>query len=138
MARTGKQEWMTLEQIEALAKKLKQMPPLAKSEQKKSKQEAVAMLTDEIAGLREKGYSLEQVVEVLRESELTLTVPTLKSYLQRAKQHNEGKEAAEKPPRKPRKPKADAAVTPPAEEADASSGKRGPLVDSQEMFDQDA
>ena len=43
------------------------------------------MLTGEIAGLRERGYTLEQIAELLTADQLEIGAPTLKSYLQRTK-----------------------------------------------------
>ena len=42
-------------------------------------------LVAEIAALQQRGYTIEQVVESLQGVGLTITTPTLKSYLQRAK-----------------------------------------------------
>jgi hypothetical protein len=138
MART---EYLTVQQIEDLSKKLKGMPPVAKTDQKKSKQEAVAILSDEIAGMKEKGYSLEMIADALKGGGLTLTVPTLKSYLQRAKQQVEGKEEPEKPPRKPRKAKAVLEQAALVESKSESSNegekesKRGPVVENHNIID---
>ena len=59
-----------------------------------TKQEAVKLLAREIEGLQRRGYSLEQVTEMLRGGGLVVSTPTLKSYLSRAKAARErGKEA---------------------------------------------
>jgi len=50
-----------------------------------TKQEAVKLLAREIEGLQRRGYSLEQVTEMLRGGGLVVSTPTLKSYLSRAK-----------------------------------------------------
>jgi hypothetical protein len=47
------------------------------------KQAIVKHVVDEIAGLQERGYTLEEVAELLATGGLKLTLPTLKSYLQR-------------------------------------------------------
>ncbi len=75
----------TTEQLEAIAKKLREMPPVEKKKQKHSKQEAVKLLSKEIAALQKRGYTLEQIAETLRGEGLSIATPTLKSYLQRAK-----------------------------------------------------
>ena len=42
------------------------------------------LLTAEIAAMRERGYTLEQIAALLTEDDLQIGAPTLKSYLQRA------------------------------------------------------
>lgn len=76
----------TTEQIEAIASKLREMPPVEKKKQKHSKQEAVRVLSKEIAALQKRGYTLDQISETLRGECISIATPTLKSYLQRAKQ----------------------------------------------------
>jgi hypothetical protein len=53
--------------------------------QEHSKQEAVRILSKEIAALQKRGYTLDQISETLRGEGLNIATPTLKSYLQRAK-----------------------------------------------------
>ena len=75
----------TTEQLEAIASKLRDMPPVEKKQQEHNKQEAVRMLSKEIADLQKRGYTLDQISETLRGEGLSIATPTLKSYLQRAK-----------------------------------------------------
>lgn len=75
----------TTEQLEAIASKLREMPPVEKKKQEHSKQEAVRVLSKEIAALQKRGYTLDQISETLRGEGLSIATPTLKSYLQRAK-----------------------------------------------------
>jgi hypothetical protein len=75
----------TTEQLEAIAAKLRDMPPVEKKKQEHSKQEAVRMISKEIASLQKRGYTLDQISETLRGEGLSIATPTLKSYLQRAK-----------------------------------------------------
>jgi methionine synthase II (cobalamin-independent) len=75
----------TTEQLEAIAAKLRDMPPVEKKKQEHSKQEAVRILAKEIAALQKRGYTLDQISETLRGEGLSIATPTLKSYLQRAK-----------------------------------------------------
>ncbi|GJB75381.1 hypothetical protein KAM379_44390 [Aeromonas caviae] len=75
----------TTEQLEAIAAKLREMPPVEKKKQEHSKQDAVRILSKEIALLQKRGYTLDQISETLRGEGLTSAPPTLKSYLQRAK-----------------------------------------------------
>ena len=72
----------TTEQLEAIAAKLREMPPVEKKKQEHSKQE---VLSKEIAALQKRGYTLDQISETLRGEGLSIATPTLKSYLQRAK-----------------------------------------------------
>lgn len=75
----------TTEQLEAIASKLRDMPPVEKKKQEHSKQEAVRVLSKEIATLQKRGYTLDQISETLRGEGMSIATPTLKSYLQRAK-----------------------------------------------------
>jgi len=75
----------TTEQLEAIAAKLRDMPPVEKKRQEHSKQEAVRILAKEIIALQKRGYTLDQISETLRGEGLNIATPTLKSYLQRAK-----------------------------------------------------
>jgi hypothetical protein len=74
----------TIEKIEAIAEKFRNMPPPEQEKMHCSKQEAVSMLYKEIQALQKRGYKLEQIAEALRGEGLEITTPTLKSYLQRA------------------------------------------------------
>ena len=76
----------TQEQIEAIAESLRKLPSVEKKKEELSKFEAVKALSKEIAGMQKKGYSFEQIATALKESGLDIATPTLKSYLQRAKQ----------------------------------------------------
>lgn len=76
----------TTEQIERISEKFRRMPIIQKSEQLNSKQKAIKILSKEIAALQKKGYSFEQISELLREEGIHIVTPRLKSYLQRAKQ----------------------------------------------------
>lgn len=75
----------TTEQLEAIAAKLREMPLIEKKKQEHSKQEAVKLLSKEIASMQKRGYTLDQISEALRGEGLAVATPTLKSYLQRAK-----------------------------------------------------
>lgn len=75
----------TTEQLEAIALKLRQMPPAEKKKRDFSRQEAVKILAKEITALQRRGYSLEQISESLRGEGLDVATPTLKNYLQRSK-----------------------------------------------------
>jgi methionine synthase II (cobalamin-independent) len=93
----------TTEQLEAIAAKLRDMPPVEKKKQEHSKQEAVRILAKEIAALQKRGYTLDQISETLRGEGLSIATPTLKSYLQRAKSTKKAPAQApgDTPPRRP-------------------------------------
>ncbi|MFI3121956.1 MAG: protein mobC [Methylococcaceae bacterium] len=75
----------TNEKLSAISAKLKTMPVIEKKKQEYSKQDAVKVLSKEIASLQKRGYTLDQIAETLRGEGLDITTPTLKSYLQRIK-----------------------------------------------------
>ena len=75
----------TTDKIEALAEKLREMPHVDKSKQEHSKQEVVKILYKEITELQKRGYTLKQISEMLNGDGFSISTPTLKSYLQRAK-----------------------------------------------------
>lgn len=70
------------EELSAVAGKLRELP--GKDDARKhSKRAAIAMLSREIAELKRRGYTLEQVAEALSGSGLPISTPTLKNYLHR-------------------------------------------------------
>ena len=75
----------TQEMLEAIAKKLRDMPPIEEKTKKYNKQEAVRILSKEITSLKTRGYTIDQIAETLRGEGLDISTPTLRSYLQRAK-----------------------------------------------------
>ena len=74
----------TAEKAQAIAKKLREMPSVEKKKEL-SKQKMVRILVKEITALQRRGYTLEQISETLRGEDLSITTPTLRNYLQRAK-----------------------------------------------------
>ena len=73
----------TIGQIEQIAAKLRELPPIERQQRQINKQEAVRLLAKEIQALRQRGYTLEQIAEALRGEGLELTTQVLKNYLQR-------------------------------------------------------
>jgi hypothetical protein len=71
------------EELAAVATKLRDMPGKHDA-QKHSKQAAIALLSREIAELKRRGYTIEQVAEALSGSGLPISTPTLKNYLHRS------------------------------------------------------
>jgi len=89
------------EKLGAIAAKLKTMPVIEKKKQEHSKQDAVKVLSKEIAALQKRGYTLDQIAETLRGEGLDITTPTLKSYLQRIKAgKNKGQKEHNNEPKK--------------------------------------
>jgi hypothetical protein len=72
------------EELAGVASRLRELP--AKEEARNhTKRDAVLVLSTEISQLKERGYTLEQIAEALSASGLPISTPTLKNYLQRAK-----------------------------------------------------
>jgi len=81
----------TTEQIEQIAEKLRALPAVEKPRKQMSKQEAIKALSKEIIALQKRGYTLEQVAEILRSEGVEITTATLRNYMQRAKDKTTGK-----------------------------------------------
>jgi hypothetical protein len=75
----------TTEQLDAIAVKLRALPPIEKKKQLHSKQEAVRKLAKDITAMQKNGYTLDEISKILRGEGLDVATPTLKSYLQRAR-----------------------------------------------------
>jgi hypothetical protein len=76
---------LSRDQVEQLRSTLKAVPKAPATGVDTTKQEAVKLLAREIEGLQRRGYSLEQIAEMLKGGGLVVSTPTLKSYLSRAK-----------------------------------------------------
>jgi hypothetical protein len=87
----------TTEQLEAIAAKLRDMPPAEKRIQEHSKKEAVALLAREITALQRRGYTLSQIAESLRGEGLDIATPTLKAYILSTKSKRKVSPPAAKP-----------------------------------------
>ena len=73
---------LSKEEVAAVADRLRELPGKDDAS-KHSKRAAIAMLSREIAELKRRGYTLEQVAEALSGSGLPISTPTLKNYLHR-------------------------------------------------------
>ena len=87
----------TLEAARRLAEELRAIPAKDPAQRRLDKQAMVRELAQELIALQPRGYTIEEVAGSLLERGLEITTPTLKNYLQRAK--NAGAKA-----RKPRRP----------------------------------
>ena len=79
----------TVEGANRLAEELRAIPAKDPAKRKLDKQGMVSLLAAEIVALQQRGYTIEEVAESLRGRRLTITTPTLKNYLQRAKSKTE-------------------------------------------------
>jgi hypothetical protein len=90
---------LTVGRVKLLADKYRNIPKVNDDARVISKTEAVKMLMPEIRALRKKGYTLEQIADMLREDEIDITMNTLKSYIQRLNRSKQSSATA-----KPNKP----------------------------------
>jgi hypothetical protein len=84
-----------LEQVEAIASKLRALPAIEPPPKDLTKQEVVKMLAKEIKSLQKRGYTLDQIATSLKGEGLDITTPTLKSYLQKIKSPTKPKVAGQ-------------------------------------------
>ena len=75
-----------LERIERRSEKLRALPTISKPQQTVSKLDAVKKLAGDLGELQKRGFTLEQIIDSLRGVGLEISTPTLRNYLQRAKQ----------------------------------------------------
>jgi DNA-binding transcriptional MerR regulator len=98
MART--QARITVEKVTEISQKLRDLPAPDRQKRQITKQESVRLLIKDIKHLRERGYTLHEIAELLSKEGLTLSAASLGNYIQRAtpkparaaksaKQHND-------------------------------------------------
>ena len=75
---------LTVETVEQIRAKLKELPAVENKKRPVSKQEAIKLLAKDIKAMQARGYTLDQVSEQLKEFGVLLATPTLRSYLKRA------------------------------------------------------
>ncbi|GBQ79393.1 hypothetical protein AA14337_1432 [Acetobacter malorum DSM 14337] len=61
------------------------LPELKADEIQLNNKESIAILADDIAILRKRGYEFQQIVDFLRENDFEITASTLKTYLREPK-----------------------------------------------------
>ena len=76
---------ISVSQIEILLGKLEEMPQVEDPDRKISSLEAIRMMARSIRDLQSRGYSIEKIAEILRESGLEIAPTTLKNYLTKVK-----------------------------------------------------
>ena len=72
---------LTLKDVQGIADKLKSAPDLPAHEKSLTKKEAVLELKPTITSLRERGYSVEQIADLLQKAGLEITFGSLRQYL---------------------------------------------------------
>ena len=98
----------TRSKIDAIRKKMSELPELKADEIQLNNKESIAIIADDIARLRKRGYGFEQIVEFLRENDFEITASTLKTYLReperkRENTHRKNKKTTKKPTTENRK-----------------------------------
>lgn len=71
--------------IDDIRKKMSDLPELKADEIQLNNKESIAILADDIAILRKRGYEFQQIVDFLRENDFEITASTLKTYLREPK-----------------------------------------------------
>jgi len=94
----------TLEDANRLRELMRAAPDKAPNQRRMDKQAIVREVIDEIAAMQERGYTLEEVAELWATGGFEVTLPTLKSYLQRARKTRA--KGADKAPRRSSAPRA--------------------------------
>jgi hypothetical protein len=89
----------TLEDANRLREIMRAAPDKAPNQRRMDKQAIVKEVMDDIAAIQERGYTLEEIAEMWgKKGGVEVTLPTLKSYLQRARKTS-GKGAPKAPRR---------------------------------------
>ena len=79
----------TRSKIDDIRKKMSDLPELKADEIQLNNKESIAVLADDIAALRKRGYGFEQIVEFLHENDFEITASTLKTYLREPERKRE-------------------------------------------------
>jgi hypothetical protein len=119
----------TVEAIDEIIEKVRALPAKDAKARKLDKRVSVKRMAEELSALQERGYTLEEIADSVRGFGFDITTPTLKSYLQRAKNGDEkrpkAKRAASRRPTKTDAPKVEAPPALTATDAPAEpAGKR--------------
>jgi hypothetical protein len=79
---------ITIDDIEALRRRLAELP--RNQPREVSKQEAVTLLATELGAARRRGYSPEDLAQLLSEQGVMINAPTLRGYLRRNRRSRKG------------------------------------------------
>jgi len=95
----AKRTALSMDQLDKLKNKMKTAPEKEKAKQLVSKQDAIKYLQPEIEAMQGKRYTLEEIAQYMAANypDLSVSVATLKSYLQRVKKEEAEAGAKEKP-----------------------------------------
>jgi len=107
----------TIETARRLAEELRAIPAKDPAQRRLDKQAMVRELAEELIALQQRGYTMEEVGENLRGREFEITTPTLKNYLQRAKNTSAQSRKPRRRPASPTRSKHSADSRPPHAEA---------------------
>jgi hypothetical protein len=91
---------ITVAQVDDLRRKLEELPPQESAKREVSKQEAVALMADQVAKLQQRGYAMDEIANFLTANGLPVSVQTLKSYLSRARRTGRTKQRRKVMPEK--------------------------------------
>ena len=74
----------TPEFVDSVAQKLRDLPPVesVKKSAEMSKQEAIRKLSKDIRAMQKRGYTMDMIAGVLKSENITVSVATLRNYLQ--------------------------------------------------------
>lgn len=75
----------TLDDANRVRELMRSAPEKAPNQRRMDKQAIVAEVIDDIEAMQKRGYTLEEVAELWATGGVELTLPTLKSYMQRAR-----------------------------------------------------
>ena len=121
---------ITVAQVDDLRRKLDEIPPQNSAKREVSKQEAIALMADQVAKLQQRGYAMDEIAHFLSSNGLAMSVQTLKSYLSRARRVARIKQRRKPIPEK----EAPVAAPPPELKSTSRNGRRQlsgePQVDS--------
>ncbi|WP_156902035.1 hypothetical protein [Azohydromonas australica] len=76
---------ITVAQVDDLRLKLREMPAQEETKQKLTLQQAIARMADELTELQRRGYSMDDIANILRGTGLEISPQSLKSYLSRSR-----------------------------------------------------
>ena len=80
---------ITIDDIEALRRRLTELP--RNQPREVSKQEAVALLASELGAARRRGYSPEELAQLMSEQGVAINGATLRGYLRRTRRTRKGR-----------------------------------------------
>jgi hypothetical protein len=108
-------QYYTAQAIDQIIERLLALPEKDPKQQRLDKQASVKRMVRALTTLQERGYTIEDIILSLKGVGFDITTPTLKTYLQRARNRDNNRSGGKRPtPR--RAPKTDA---PKAEEGEA-------------------